>query len=170
MFEIVDLPDKTALAKLATRYPMLDVPALETWLSLLRISGDCMGDLDQFLARHSLSQRRFFVLILLIRNPDGLKVSQLAEGTGVSCATMTGVVEGLLKAGLVTRETDPQDRRAFVVAITANGQELLDQVLPQHYTRIKAITAGLDPAEQRQLQRLLSKIASGLQQARVGMV
>ncbi|MCE1225540.1 MAG: MarR family transcriptional regulator [Geobacteraceae bacterium] len=166
MFEIIDLPDKAALAKLTTRYPMLDVPALETWLGLLRISGDCMNDLDQFLARHNLSQRKFFVLILLMRNPDGLKVSQLAEGTGVSCATMTGVVEGLLKAGLITRETDPQDRRAFVVAITTNGQDLLDQVLPQHYTRIKSITACLDPGEQKQLQTLLSKIAFGLHETR----
>ena len=115
MFDIVDLPDSGTIAKLAKRYPMLEIPALETWLTLMRVSGDCLDDLDRFLARHNLSQRKFFVLILLMRNPDGLKVSQLAAGTGVSCATMTGVVDGLLNAKLLTRETDEQDRRAFVV-------------------------------------------------------
>jgi len=166
MFDIVDLPDSSTIAKLAQRYPMLEIPALETWLTLMRVSGDCQNDLDQFLARHNLSQRKFFVLILLMRNPDGLKVSQLAAGTGVSCPTMTGVVDGLLNAGLVTRETDEQDRRIFVVTITTVGQELLDQVLPQHYQRVSRIMSMLDEAERTQLNGLLAKIRSGLDTAR----
>lgn len=166
MFDIVDLPDSSTIAKLAQRYPMLEIPALETWLTLMRVSGDCQNDLDQFLARHNLSQRKFFVLILLMRNPYGLKVSQLAAGTGVSCPTMTGVVDGLLNAGLVTRETDEQDRRIFVVTITTVGQELLDQVLPQHYQRVSRIMSMLDEAERTQLNGLLAKIRAGLDIAR----
>lgn len=162
MFDIVDLPDGNTMANLARRYPLLEIPALETWLTLLRVSGDCLGDLDRFLARHNLSQRKFFVLILLLRNPEGLRISQLAEGTGVSCATMTGVVDGLLTANLVTREADAQDRRAFVVAITAAGQALLDQVLPNHYQRISRIMSMLDETERTELKRLLAKVSGGL--------
>ena len=163
MFDILDLPDSTAITKLAQRYPMLEIPAFEAWLSLMRVSGDCMADLDQFLAGYNLSQRKFFVLILLMRNPKGLKVSQLAEGTGVSCATMTGVVDGLLNAGLVTRETDKQDRRAFVVEITDTGQALLDQIMPQHYQRMSLIMSLLDATERVQLQTLLAKVRAGLE-------
>lgn len=163
MFDILDLPDSATITRIAQRYPMLEIPAFETWLSLMRVSGDCMADLDQFLARYNLSQRKFFVLILLMRNPDGLKVSQLAEGTGVSCATMTGVVDGLLNAGLITREADQQDRRAFVVEITETGQTLLDQVLPRHYQRLSGIMAMLDPTERTQLQALLGKVRAGLE-------
>jgi len=166
MFDIVDLPDSRTLVKLSKRFPALEIPALETWLTLMRISCNCLNDLDQFLVRHNLSQRKFFVLILLMRNPDGLKVSQLADGTGVSCATMTGVVDGLLNAKLVTRETDEQDRRAFVVTITSAGQELLDQVLPRHYWRVSRIMSMLDDAERTQLNGLLSKIGAGLDKAR----
>lgn len=166
MFDIVDLPDSNTIAKLAQRYPDLEIPALENWLTLMRISGDCQDDLDRFLARHHLSQRKFFVLILLMRNPDGLKVSQLATGTGVSCATMTGVVDGLLNANLLTRETDEQDRRAFVVTITPAGQELLDLVLPRHYRRISRIMSLLDVTERGQLTGLLVKIGAGLDEAR----
>jgi DNA-binding MarR family transcriptional regulator len=163
MFDILDLPDSTAITKLAQRYPMLEIPAFEAWLSLMRVSGDCMADLDQFLAGYNLSQRKFFVLILLMRNPKGLKVSQLAEGTGVSCATMTGVVDGLLNAGLITRETDQQDRRAFVVEITDTGQALLDQIMPQHYQRLSLIMSLLDATERVQLQTLLAKVRAGLE-------
>ncbi|GFE61038.1 MarR family winged helix-turn-helix transcriptional regulator [Geobacter sp. AOG2] len=162
MFEIKDLPDSGTIAKLAQRYPMLEVPALEAWLNLMRVSGDCQSDLDQFLARHSLSQRKFFVLILLLRNPAGLNVSRLATGTGVSCATMTGVVDGLLSARLVTRETDEEDRRAFVVTITEAGQELLDRILPQHYQRVSRIMSTLDETERLQMKDILAKVNSGL--------
>ena len=162
MFEILDLPDQPTLRKLARRYPQLDIPTLEGWLSLMRISADCQNDLDHFLAGHDLSQRRFFVLILLLRNPDGLQISQLAKGTGVSCATMTGVVDGLFKAGLVKREPHEEDRRAFLVTITSAGLELLDRVLPQHYQRVNRIMAPLDAAEREELQLLLAKVGRGL--------
>lgn len=167
MFDIVDLPDSDTLAMLAQRYPALEIPALKTWLALMRVAGDCQNDLDQFLAGYNLSQRKFFVLILLMRNPDGLKVSQLASGTGVSCATMTGVVEGLLNAQLLTRETDVLDRRAFVVTITPAGQALLDQIMPQHYQRVSRIMAILDESERTQLQGLLAKVKDGLETARL---
>jgi len=165
MFDIRDLPDSRTMEKLAQRYPVLEIPALEAWLNLMRVSGDCQSDLDQFLARHNLSQRKFFVLILLLRNPAGLNVSRLATGTGVSCATMTGVVDGLLTAKLVTRETDEEDRRAFVVTITRAGQELLDRVLPQHYQRISRIMSMLDETERSQLKGLLAKVGAGLAMA-----
>ncbi len=162
MFDILDLPDHQTLLKLAQRYPQLEIPALEAWLSLMRLSADCQNDLERFLAGHSLSQRRFFVLILLARNPEGLQVSQLAKGTGVSCATMTGVVDGLVKAGQVTRQTHDEDRRAFRVKITAAGVALLDRVLPQHYQRVSRIMAPLDAAERTQLRGLLAKLGRGL--------
>lgn len=162
MFEITDLPDSNTIARIAQRYPTLEIPALETWLKLMRVSGDCESDLEQYLADHNLSQRKFFVLILLMRNPEGLNVSQLAAGTRVSCATMTGVVDGLFKAKLLTRETDAQDRRAFMVTITASGQELLDRILPLHYQRINRIMSFLDETERTQLKELLAKINAGL--------
>ena len=162
MFDILDLPDRQTLLKLARRYPQMEIPALETWLDLMRLSADCQNNLDRFLAGHKLSQRRFFVLILLLRNPEGLQVSQLAKGTGVSCATMTGVVDGLVKAGLVTRETHEEDRRCFLVSITAAGLELLDLVLPQHYRRVSRIMAPLDDTEREQLRTLLAKLGNGL--------
>lgn len=162
MFEILDLPDHQTLLKLADRFPELEISALETWLKLMRISADCQNDLDRFLAGHDLSQRRFFVLILLVRNPDGLQVSLLANGTGVSCATMTGVVDGLVKSGLVTRETHDEDRRAFLVRITAAGVAVLEQVLPQHYKRVSRLMAPLNDGEREQLRTLLTKLGSGL--------
>ncbi len=165
MFEINDLPDLATLNKLAARFPELEISSLDAWLTLMRVAGDGMMALDQFLAGHDLTQRRFFVLILLFRNPDGLAVSRLAGGTGVSCPTMTGVVEGLLKAGHVTRDPDPSDRRAFVVRITEQGKQVLNGVLPGHYSRVRTIMSHLDEDERSDLKRLLGKVREGLRKS-----
>jgi len=163
MLDIVDLPDAETLANLTQRYPQLEPPLLQAWLDLMRTSTDCQRDLDHFLAEYNLSQRKFFVLILLLRNPDGLLISQLAKGTGVSCATMTGVIDGLVKSRLVTREPHAQDRRALMVIVTPSGLELLDQVLPQHYQRVNHIMSCLDDSERQLLHTLLEKIRLRLQ-------
>ncbi|MGY1696753.1 MarR family winged helix-turn-helix transcriptional regulator [Geodermatophilus sp. SYSU D00814] len=52
----------------------------------------------------------------------------LADALGVSARNVTGLVDGLVAAGLVSREPHPADRRATLVTPTARGQELLDEL------------------------------------------
>ena len=158
MFDIVDLPDEQTLLRVSQRYPQLEISALTTWLALMRTVADLMADLDHFLAGHGLAQRRFFVLVLLMRHPDGLKVTELATGTGVSCATITGVVDRLMRKQLITRTASPEDRRAMVVKITEAGLVLLDTVLPEHYRRVTAVMTRLDETQRSALQTLLGLI------------
>jgi DNA-binding MarR family transcriptional regulator len=87
-----------------------------------------------------------------------LNISQLAEKTGVSCASMTGLVERMKKSDLVTREENASDRRVMVVQITPSGKTLLEQVLPNHYRRVSELMSGLSDRERDTLQRLLEQI------------
>jgi DNA-binding MarR family transcriptional regulator len=52
----------------------------------------------------------------------------LAEALGTSARNVTGLVDGLADAGLVTREPHPTDRRATLVTPTARGEELLGEL------------------------------------------
>ncbi|MEX5721772.1 MarR family winged helix-turn-helix transcriptional regulator [Geodermatophilus maliterrae] len=49
----------------------------------------------------------------------------LADALGTSARNVTGLVDGLVDAGLVTREPHPGDRRATLVTPTARGEEVL---------------------------------------------
>ncbi len=69
------------------------------------------------------SPQRMFVLRGLRRSPAGL--GELAERHHVSSATMSVVVTGLEREGLVTRSSDPADGRRVLVRVTDAGQELL---------------------------------------------
>ncbi len=69
------------------------------------------------------SPQRIFVLRTLLRAPS--TVGDLATRHNVSAPTMSVVVTGLEREGLVRRATNPADRRRVVVTITDAGRELL---------------------------------------------
>jgi DNA-binding MarR family transcriptional regulator len=54
---------------------------------------------------------------------DGLRLGELAGAAKLSKQAMTGLVKQCEDAGLVERERDPVDGRAFNVRLTARGRE-----------------------------------------------
>lgn len=55
---------------------------------------------------------------------DGLRLGELAGAARLSKQAMTGLVKRCEAVGLVQRETDPEDGRAFNVRLTARGRAL----------------------------------------------
>ena len=58
--------------------------------------------------------------ILLRTGP--LTAGELAETTGLTTGAMTGVVDRLERAGFVSRERDPEDRRRVIVRPTLSAE------------------------------------------------
>lgn len=162
MLELYDLPDEKILARYTEKYPELDVTALICFFKLLRVASDVETSLNNFLTQYGLSQRRFFILILLTRRPEGWTPSELAKGTGVTNATMTGVLDTLVKDGLVERRTDPEDRRVKVVVMTPRGEELISGIFPVHYRRVAQLMEDFNEDQRDELLDTLEKIQTGL--------
>ncbi len=162
MLELYDLPDEQLLARYKERYPELDVGAQLCFLKLLRVASDMETSLNNFLTRFGLSQRRFFILILLTRRPEGWTPSELAKGTGVTNATMTGVLDTLVKDGLVERKTDPEDRRVKVVVMTEKGDQLISSIFPVYYSRVANLMEDFNAHQREELTEILDKLQMGL--------
>jgi len=163
MLQLRDLPNRETLEKFAARYPQADISAISAFLHLLRVATDLSVALDACLSRHGLLQGRWWVLILLMRE-DALQStpSALAEKAGVTRATMTGLLDGLERDGLIARELDPQDRRSVSIRLTASGQQKLDEVMPDYYRRLRACMAALDERDRQQLNDILNLINAGI--------
>ena len=163
MLLLRDLPRYEMLQEKAKRYPELDASAVDATLVLLRVASDVFEGMGAHLARHDISQGRFMVLVLLDRAPDGdgISPSEIAQQLGVTRATVTGLLDGLEKCGLISRQTHPDDRRAFCIELTPQGRQFLADLLPGHYRRIAGLMAHLSPTEQRQLVNLLCKVSRG---------
>jgi DNA-binding MarR family transcriptional regulator len=91
--------------------------ALDRVLELVVLLG---GDMARGLERDGLTvSRAHLVWELHRRGPVTQKA--LAGALGVSARTVTGLVDGLVATGFVTREPHPTDRRATLVTFTAHG-------------------------------------------------
>src|SRR5580704_19078301 len=101
MLLLKKLPKFETMRECAKRYPQLDPTALQTSLVLLRVASDLIAAMDAELAGHGTSQGRFTILMLLENCPQSnLTPSDLAEMSGVSRASISGLIDGLETSGM----------------------------------------------------------------------
>lgn len=154
--------DRQSLATLATRYPELNVASVEACLTFLRAAADVQTALEAHFARYSLSMGKFTLLMQLSQaDEQGLTPSECAERSGVTRATITGLLDGLEREELVKRQTCPGDRRMLSVYLTEKGERLLAQMLPDHFCRTTKLMANLSTTEKKTLIKLLQKLQAG---------
>lgn len=159
MFYLRDLPKYEAIRQRAARYPQLDPRALEAFLVLLRVASDVLDGLEAFLARQGTSQGKFSLLMLLNRDPEaGVSPSELADRSGVTRATITGLLDGLSREKLVLRQDDTGDRRKAVVRLTRRGRNHLEAMLPEYYRQVAELMRELSDDDKVQLIGLLGKV------------
>lgn len=114
------------------------------------------------LAPHGLSESRFLLLSLLREEPDGAAPHLLAERAGVTRATMTGLLDGMERDGLLRRDHDQSDRRKTIIRLMPKGRALADQIGQDHRRWIASLGAGLSPQDRAGLRRLLGRIRANL--------
>ena len=86
---------------------------------------------------------------------------ELAEKLLRSGGNLTLVVDNLEKAGLVTRERDPADRRFVVVKLTETGTETISALFPKIVANVVREMGALSSTELLDLSRLCKKIGLG---------
>lgn len=154
--------DKQTILNFAKRYPELDVASIETCLAFLHTTADVYQALDVHFARYGLSRGKFTLLMqLYLADEKGLTPSECAERADVTKATITGLLDGLERDGLVRRLPDVTDRRMLRLQLTDKGRDLLSQMLPDHFCRTTDLMANLTDSEKKTLIKLLNKVRTG---------
>ena len=79
----------------------------------------------------------------------------IADETGVSKATLSGVLTTLEKRGLVARSKSPEDGRLVLVELTARGRRLITRLFPQINSEETLATRLLPPGRKEDTAELL---------------
>jgi len=98
--------------------------ALDQLLELVVLISE---DMTQTLARDGLTVPRAH-LVWLLHHGGATTQRALADALKVSPRNVTGLVDGLVATGLVTREPHPTDRRATLVSLTDRGASTLAEM------------------------------------------
>jgi DNA-binding MarR family transcriptional regulator len=120
--------------------------------------------LSENFARHDLQLWEFDILATLRRSgpPYRLTAGALSDSAMVTSGAVTNRIDRLVARSLVTRETDPANRRSVIITLTESGWTLIDDVLVPHVTHEEHLLACLSADEQQQLATLLRTLLVGL--------
>jgi DNA-binding MarR family transcriptional regulator len=103
--------------------------------------------------------RALFVLSHVDHDPA---LSELADVVGLSVAAMGRATDGLVRAGLVSRREDENDRRIKRLALTPQGEELLDRIAEARRAGVRRFVEHLDDDAREQFARALNLIPADL--------
>lgn len=76
-----------------------------------------------------------------------LSQKALADRTRKEQATITRYIDNLTKKGLVTREADPHDRRAYLIVLTDQAKDLLATTEPVATNAANSLTTDISQDE-----------------------
>ncbi|MFC9337780.1 MarR family winged helix-turn-helix transcriptional regulator [Streptomyces sp. NPDC057020] len=141
--------------------PDLDTVPMAVFGRIYRLSNAMRGRVDKAYAPYGLALGEFDVLATLRRSgePYTLSPRELTATLMITTGGMTGRLDKLEKAGLVTRSPDPHDRRGLRVTLTEQGRELVDQSVTAGLAQQReALEGALDEEEAAQLAGLLRRL------------
>lgn len=116
---------------------------------------------QELLSKIDLYPGQEFLLINLWPE-DGLTHSEIAESLCVQPATITKMLDRLVKSGLVRRQMDLVDQRVSRVYLTEKGRQLL-QPIEQVWNELEQISfANLTLEERLLLRRILMQVYENL--------
>jgi len=119
-----------------------EVVATELRPALLRLARELRHETEQT----GITARQATLLWLVKRSP-GLSLAELAAEEGISPPAMSGHVDRLERAGLVTRVRDAADRRRVGLELTEEGAKLLRNVRARRTMWLAQRLQALDPEE-----------------------
>jgi DNA-binding MarR family transcriptional regulator len=155
-------------------YQPLDVPDVPP--AMMRRVGALLGLASQAaqeagnnaLAPLGLSVKDFAVLTFLgAERASPFSQQAIGERLRIDRTTMVAVIDDLEQAGLVRRERNADDRRAYVIKLTPKGarmqaraEKALDALMNDHYL------APLSEVERQTLAELLTRLVERSEQSR----
>jgi DNA-binding MarR family transcriptional regulator len=137
---------------------------MTAWRTYIETYGDLITAIERDLAAHDLTLGDYQVFVYLSEAPKrSMRMCDLAELLQLSPSGLTRRLDGLVKAGLVTREASTDDRRVMLAGLTPSGLAALESAAPDHVESVRRhIFDHLDDDQVDALASIFQAIKAGL--------
>lgn len=134
--------------------------ANDAWEALLQAHATLMKEFAAQDTWGDVSMREYDVLYTLSKCPAGaVRLSELNKHVLLSQPALSRLVDRLAERGLITRATDPADRRGVLLSLTPAGRARQRQIGRRHARSVaRAVRNKLSPAEINQLAEICGKL------------
>lgn len=137
-------------------------PEQEAMLNILRTSDEFQNRFGRFFREYDLTASQYNVLRILRGEGKPLPSLEIAARMLQVVPAITGLIDRLEKAGLVSRARCEQDRRVVYVEITKKAVKILDKMDQPESDLHRSLIGHLTKSELKELIRLLEKARAPL--------
>jgi DNA-binding MarR family transcriptional regulator len=139
---------------------------MTAWRTYIETYSDLIAAIEHDLAEHDLTLGDYQVFVYLSEAPErSMRMCDLADRLQLSPSGLTRRLDGLVKAGFVTREPSVDDRRVMLATLTPAGFAALEKAAPDHVASVRRhIFDHLDSDQVEALASIFQSIKAGLTQ------
>jgi MarR family transcriptional regulator, organic hydroperoxide resistance regulator len=98
----------------------------------------------------------------LLQEIGDLSLGMLSKEIRAHNSTVTGIVDRMEAAGLVERARSDNDRRVWIIRLTAQGRRVAERARVSPWDMLRHALAELPVSDQEKLTALLRKVAANV--------
>jgi len=144
--------------------PDVDASAVELGINFMAASELASSRMESVLAPFGLRKGGFNLLMVLAGAESPITPTQIGERIVARGATITGLVDTLVRRGYAERAADPSDRRRVLVSITPKGRDVVADASAVMFRSDEEVMAIFTQAERERLTRMLGRLQNHLKQ------
>ena len=101
-------------------------------------------------------------ILFVLWKKDHLTISEISEQTSLAKNTVSVVVDGMVRKGIVERETNPSNRRQTIISRTDYAQSMREQYEAVSQQMNQLFYQGFSEREQKEFESFLARILKTL--------
>lgn len=103
-------------------------------------------------------------ILFVLWKTDGLTVGEISEKTSLAKNTVSAVLNGMVRKGIVQKRINPQNRRQTIVSLTESAKSLEKKYAAVSQQMNALFYQGFSEAEQQQFEQYLARVLDTLTQ------
>jgi DNA-binding MarR family transcriptional regulator len=111
------------------------------------------------LVKGNISLPQFFVLNYLYRKGESI-MSDISKYMSTTLSASTGIINRMVKTGLIARHHDENDRRLVKIHLTQKGRKIVEKILDTRSNMIKETFGRLSGEDREKYLEILYKVRS----------
>lgn len=158
------IPRKEALLELQKTFPDFKPHYIEAIQAMFQLSAELEKAIDQYFIAKKFSRARYLILMILMHCQDKkMSPHDIAEKLNVTRGNMTGLIDGLMKDGYVTKVQCEEDRRQVWIEVTPKARQFLNKIMPDYFKRMSKFMSVMKKEEIELMTELSRKMLTGVQ-------
>lgn len=148
------------MERLSEQFPGFDHSTIRMIAALSNTYHILLSVMGRALSNYGITPQSMDVMIALyVKRDQGCLLGEIGELLMVSPANITGLVQGLVKKGLVSRKEHADDRRKRLARITPRGIAFMEDFIPESAQFLHEMFASASPQDKQQLYERLGQLS-----------